>query len=88
MNRRLWPFIREHRVTLAIAFLVLWCATGGVFMWRAKTTSPTFLEAELASCVEKCSPKRAELETTRPERVYQQPSWRGPASKYPECKCF
>lgn len=88
MTRSIRSFMREHRVARVVVFLVVWCAIAGVFMWHAKTTSPTFLEAELASCAKKCSPKRAELETTRQERAYQQSSWRSPASKYPECKCL
>ena len=79
-------FVRKHRVVLMLAFLVGWCSVAGVFMWRAKTTSPTLMEAELAACVKMCSPFRAELETTRQELAFQR-SWRGPSYKYPECKC-
>ncbi len=79
-------FVRRNRGVLFLSFLVAWSATAGIFMWRAKTSSPTILEAELASCKNKCSPRPFRLETTRQERAYQN-SWRGAPPKYPECIC-
>jgi hypothetical protein len=83
---RLKAFIARHRVALFFAFLAIYSVTTGYFMWQAKTTHPTLLEAEEASCRMKCSPRPFRLETTRQERAYQN-SWRGPPSKYPECIC-
>jgi len=69
-------FARRHRTVLLLSFIAFWCAAAGYFMWRAKTASPTFIEAELVACQRKCSPLRAALETSRPERAFQQNSWR------------
>lgn len=60
----------------------------GIYIWYAKTTSSTFLEAELAACIMKCSPFRAKLGTTRQELAYQEPALRGPDYRSPECKCI
>jgi hypothetical protein len=86
--RAIGSFVRKYRAVLMLAFLSAWCAVAGVLMWRAKTASPTFMEAELAACIKRCSPLRAELETARQERAYQQPSWRGPGHTYAVCKCI
>jgi hypothetical protein len=85
MNVR--AFAKRHSIALFLSFLATWCAVAGYFMWRARTANPTFFEAERLACENRCKPLAFELQTTRQERAYQQPSWRGPAAKYPECVC-
>lgn len=81
------PFVAAGRPLLQVVYFIACCAGAGLFMWYAKTTSSTFLEAELASCREKCSPFPAKLEATRQELAHQQRSRRGPAYQSPECQC-
>ncbi len=75
---------REHHHGLLVIYFIACCAAAGIYMWYAKATSSTFLDAELAACIKQCSPVGAKLETTRQELAYQR---RGPTYKYPECKC-
>lgn len=79
--------VRKHRHVLLLAYFIGCCAVAGIYIWYAKTTSSTFLEAELAACIMKCSPFRAKLGTTRQDLAYQEPALRGPEYKSPECKC-
>jgi hypothetical protein len=81
-------FVRKHLQVLVVVYFIGCCAVAGIYVWYVKITSSTFLEAELAACFKKCSPLRAKLEATRQELSYQQPPWRSPEYKYPECKCI
>ena len=83
---RLKAFLQRNRGTLFLALLVAWSSLAGIFMWRAKSSSPTFIEAEQALCRKKCSPRPFRLETSRQELAYQN-TWRGPPAKYPVCIC-
>ena len=88
INMNVRAFAKRHSRALLVSFVAAWCAAAGVLMWRAKAANPTFIEAERLACEKKCRPFAFELQTTRQERAYQQPSWRSPAAKYPECVCI
>jgi hypothetical protein len=85
--RGIGNFRSKHRHGLVVVYVIGCCAVAGGYLWYARTTSSTFLEAELAACVKQCSPFKARLEATRQELAYQQPPWRSPAYKNPQCKC-